>query len=87
MTEERESILNIFQTIMNNAAELTDIALTGFIIIRNLKTGANTITESGLTSPNSGVLQNWPAIDVNKDGNGNGVNASRGHPDGSVTGL
>lgn len=36
--------------------------ITLFILYRNIKSGANTMTRAGLTSPGSGLLYNWPGI-------------------------
>jgi hypothetical protein len=80
MAEETVDLIGqILDTITKNASEISDLFLTYFIMYRNLKTGANTITESGLTSPNSGQLQEWPAISPN------GVNLSKGGPGGGTT--
>ena len=72
MTEKpKYDVVDVFQSIMNNIAELTDIALLSFIMVRNLRSGANTIVEAGLTSPNGGIMRNFPNISPN------GVNVSR----------
>lgn len=47
--------------IINRIALLADVSLTAFIIYRNIRSGANTMTRAGLTSPGSGKLQNWPS--------------------------
>ena len=77
--DKLETGLTIFNTFMENLDKLSDLFLTGFIIERNLITGANTITYSGLTSPNGGYLKEWPA-------NGpNGVNLALGNAFGTNT--
>ena len=73
--------LDIFQAVMNNLPEATDTFLLGFIMFRNIASGANTITESGLTSPNSGVFMNVPNFGPD------GQNISRANKDGSTTQL
>lgn len=63
--------LDYIDEILAAIPELADLYFTLFVQYRNLKTGANTITRSGLTSP-AGALQpsshdisyfvEWPAI-------------------------
>jgi len=79
MAKERDA-LDVIQLVMNNLSLTLDAYFALFIQYRNIKTGANTITKSGLTSPNGqtsgifglapsgnigAILMEWPAISAN----------------------
>jgi len=81
MSEAAEKLLDIMDKLAKIAPAFSDLYLMVFIQYRNLVTGANTITESGLTSPNSGLMQEWPTIGPN------GLNLGTGSPGGQVTPL
>jgi hypothetical protein len=78
VSEVSDDIFGIFERFAKVAPTLTDFYFIFFVQYRNLVTGANTITKSGLTSPNSGLLKEWPGFGPN------GVNLSGGSPGGST---
>lgn len=82
MTEEKENkidLLKIFQELTKAVPIYTDLYFTLFVQFRNIYTGANTITKSGLTSPNNGLLREWPAFGPN------GYNIGEGNSEGTTT--
>lgn len=80
LVEQQEAvdlIASVFETVRDN----TDLAFLGFVVYRNIRSGANTMTRAGLTSPGGGLIQNWPTwgpddgevIRGDKEGNSNVV--------------
>lgn len=80
MPEENE-IIRMLKGLTETLPAFTDLYFLVFVQYRNLVTGANTITKSGLTSPGSGLVQEWPNIGPN------GKNVSYGSPGGGTTPL
>jgi len=70
--EQKFDFLKAFQEITKAIPIYTDLAITGFVIFRNIKSGANTITRSGLTSFGDGLLQEWPRFGPNGNAIGQG---------------
>lgn len=83
MTENEKPIdfMEIFKEITKAVPMYTDLYFTLFVQFRNIFTGANTITKSGLTSPNKGLLREFPTFGPNGYTIGQGNDKGTTQPD------
>lgn len=81
--EQRPDFWKIFREITKAIPTYTELYFVLFVQFRNFYTGANSIAGSGLTSPNSGYLREFPA-ELNPNSNSPHI-IYKGSKDGSVT--
>lgn len=62
MSEKQPDFFKMFQEITKSLPAYTELYFILFVQFRNLYSGANTITCSGLTSPNDGWLREFPTF-------------------------